>query len=81
MKNLQEATENICRLKGNALALETLLMAVCETLSADQRRQVARSMAQQAEAGQSVLLASAVSEHLVAAYEADVRRLSARVQA
>ncbi len=81
MKNLQEATENICRLKGNALALETLLMAVCETLSAEQRRQVARSMVQQAEAGQSVLLASAVSEHLVAAYEADVRRLSARVQA
>ncbi len=81
MKNLQEATENICRLKGNALALETLLMAVCETLSADQRRQVVRSMAQQAEAGQSVLLASAVSEHVVAAYEADVQRLSARVQA
>ena len=81
MKNLQEATENICRLKGNALALETLLMAVCETLSADQRRQVVRSMAQQAEAGQSVLLASAVSEHVVAAYGADVQRLSARVQA
>lgn len=80
MKTLQEATEKICDLKGNVLALESVITALLSTLSPAQRRLAATHLALEQESAQAVLLGSAVSEVTVAAYGRDVQRLSARLR-
>ena len=79
MKTLQEATEKICDLKGNVLALESVIAALLEVLTPEQRHRVAASLAREQEHAQAALLGSVVSEVTVTAYGRDVQRLSARL--
>jgi hypothetical protein len=79
MKDLQEATENICRLKGSVLALESFVASLIRVLPADALRPLQAEFEQEAEIGQTALLNAKVSEHVLSTYCADVQRLSARV--
>lgn len=77
MKDLQEATERICELKGSLIALDTLLTSVLHVLPDEARRVVMERFAFHAEVARTVLLHESISEHTIAAFEHDVRRIQA----
>jgi hypothetical protein len=77
MKDLQEATERICELKGSLIALETLLTAVLHSMPDDALRSVLQRFAAHAEVARTVLLHVDISEHTIAAFEHDVCRIAA----
>lgn len=77
MKDLQEATERICELKGSLIALDTLLTSVLHVLPDDARRVVMERFAYHAEVARTVLLHESISEHTIAAFEHDVHRIEA----
>lgn len=76
MKNLQDATERICELKGSVLALDALLMALLDGMSPAAREAVRLRFEHHAEVARTVMLNSA-SEHTLAAFDRDVRSSSA----
>lgn len=80
MKNLQEATERICELKGSQVALDAFLPAVVEVLSAPARAKLLDSFDAHAEAARTVLLHADVSDVVLAAFERDVARNRTVVQ-
>jgi len=80
MRNLQDATERICELKGSVLALDALLSALVRQLPDDQRAAVATAFAAHAEVARTVLLHAPISDHTIAAFERDTARLAALVQ-
>ncbi|HET7795210.1 MAG TPA: hypothetical protein VFL64_17635 [Rhizobacter sp.] len=75
MKDLQEATERICELKGSLIALDVLVTAVLRALPHDERQRVLASFAQHAEVARTILLNEPISELTIGAFEHDVRRL------
>lgn len=77
MKNLQEATERICDLKGSLVALDALVTALLVRLPADARPAIASAFALNAEVARNVLLNAPVSDITIAAFERDVARMSA----
>lgn len=77
MNNLQEATEKICELKGNVLALDAVVATLIAGLSGAQQAALAKAFAQHSEVARSVLLNAPISEHTLAAYEHDVQRFAA----
>ena len=77
MKNLQEATEQICDLKGSLVALEALVTAMLGKVPPSSRASLASAFAVNAEVARTVLLNAPVSEVTVAAFEHDVARLLA----
>jgi hypothetical protein len=77
MKNLQQATERICELKGSLIALDALLTAVLHSMPRDARRSVLERFARHAEVARTVLLHGDTSEHTLAAFESDVRTIQA----
>jgi hypothetical protein len=81
MKNLQEATERICDLKGSLVALDALVTALLHVLPQDTRAELARVYEGHAEVARTVLLHAPISEHSIAAFERDVRRTSALIGA
>ncbi len=76
MKNLQEATERICELKGNLVALDALFTAMLSNLPAETRRAVLKTFEAHAEVARTVLLHAPISELTIAAFESDVRRIA-----
>jgi hypothetical protein len=76
MKNLQEATEKICELKGNLVALEALVTALLHSLPSDARAGLLRTFMVHAEVARTVLLHAPISEHTISAFEGEVRRIS-----
>jgi hypothetical protein len=70
MKNLQEATEMICDLKGSLVALDAPVPL---------RDDLLRSFEGNAEVARTVLLHTSISEHTITAFERDVRRMSALI--
>ncbi len=74
MKNLQDATERICELKGSLVALDALVPAVMQALSAPTRARLMASFDEHAEAARTVLLYADVSEFVLATFERDVAR-------
>ena len=74
MKNLQEATERICELKGSLVALDALLPALIEALPASARATVRVSFEAHAEAARTVLLHADISDVVLATFERDVAR-------
>ncbi|WP_295550174.1 serine protease [uncultured Pseudacidovorax sp.] len=74
MKNLQEATERICELKGSLIALDALLPALLEALPPSAHDTLVRSFEAHAEAARTVILNTPVSDHVLAAFERDVAR-------
>lgn len=77
MKDLQEATERICELKGSLIALDALMAAVLHALPEAERHDAMRRFAMHAEVARTVLLHGSVSDHTIAAFEHDVKRLAA----
>lgn len=75
MKNLQDATEKICELKGNLVALDALMTALLRQMPAEARAELARSFALSTEVARTVLLNAPVSDFTVAAFERDVARM------
>lgn len=75
MKDLQEATEQICDLKGTVVALDTLLTVLLQHWPAEQRPGLSATLAAHAEVARTVLLHAPVSEVTRAAFERDVRRV------
>jgi S1-C subfamily serine protease len=74
MKNLQDATERICDLKGSLVALDALLPALLETLPESVHDDVVRSFEAHAEAARTVMLHTDISDLVLAAFERDVAR-------
>ena len=81
MKNLQEATERICDLKGSLVALDALVTALLHVLPQEVRVDLPRAFEVSAEVARTVLLHTSISEHSIAAFERDVRRTSALIGA
>ena len=76
MKNLQEATERICDLKGSLVALDALVTALLHELPAPLRANLLRSFEDNAEVARTVMLHTSISEHTITAFERDVNRMS-----
>lgn len=74
MKNLQEATERICELKGSQIALEALVPALIEGLSAASRAKWLASFDEHAEAARTAMLYADISDLVLASFERDVAR-------
>ena len=74
MKNLQDATERICELKGSQVALDVLVPAVIKALPASTRARVRASFDAHAEAARTVMLHADISELALATFERDVAR-------
>lgn len=77
MRNLQEATERICELKGGLVALDALLPAVIDTLSAAGLNRLTVSFDAHAEVARTLMLNSQMSDVVIAAFEREVARNSA----
>ena len=80
MKNLQEATERICELKGSLIALDALVPALVGALPALERAGMIDSLEAHAEAARTVMLHADISEVVLAAFERDVLRHRAVLQ-
>jgi hypothetical protein len=76
LKNLQEATERICELKGSLVALDALFTALLINLPIEMRQAVLRTFEAHAEVARTVLLHTPISELTIAAFEGDVRRIA-----
>lgn len=74
MRNMQEATERICELKGNLVALEALVTAMMKVLPAEAQEELKGVFEQHAEVARTVLLHVPISEHSITAFETDVGR-------
>jgi len=72
MKNLQEATERICQLKGNLIALDALLPALVETVHPVDQARLTASFEAHAEAARTVLLHTDISDVVLATFEHEV---------
>lgn len=79
MKDLQEATERICDLKGSLVALETLVTAMLHGLPDEVRDALGQTFERHAEVARTVLLNTPTSEHTLAAFERDVQRTAAMI--
>lgn len=80
MKNLQDATERICELKGSLVALDALVPAVLGALGASTRARLMASFDAHAEAARTVLLHADISDVVLATFEFDVARNRAVLQ-
>lgn len=80
MKNLQEATERICELKGSQVALDAFVPAVVDALSESARERLSQSFDDHAEAARTVLLHADVSDVVLTTFERDVARNRALLQ-
>ncbi len=79
MKNLQDATERICELKGSILALDALVTALGSVLPPDDKAAFQAQLSRHAELMRTALLHAPVSEHTIAAFEHDLQRTVAMV--
>ncbi|MBN9430060.1 MAG: serine protease [Burkholderiales bacterium] len=77
MKDLQEATERICELKGSLIALDALLPPLLEALPPATHATLVRSFEAHAEAARTVMLNTPISDHVLAAFERDIARTRA----
>lgn len=74
MKNLQEATERICELKGSLVALDAMVPAVIDAFGESARDKLMSSFDARTEAARTVLLNAVVSDVVIATFERDVAR-------
>lgn len=77
MKNLQDATEKICELKGSIVAMDALLASILKVLPEAARRELLEAFVEHTEIARTVLLHTPISELTIASFERDVRRNSA----
>lgn len=77
LKNLQEATERICELKGSLVTLDALLPALVQMLPPQSRTQLMESFESHAEAARTVMLHADISDLVLNTFERDVTRYRA----
>lgn len=77
MKNLQEATERICELKGSLVALDALLPSLVEMLPPAVRARLKTAFEIHAEAARTVMLHADISDVVLSTFERDVARYKA----
>lgn len=77
MKNLQEATEKICELKGSLVAMDALLASLLKVLPDAARRELLQAFEELSEVARTVLLHAPISDITIAAFERDVARSGA----
>ena len=75
MNNLQEATERICELKGNVVALDALCTALLQQLAPPARERFRKTFEGWAEIARTAMLNAEISEHSIAAFENDTTRI------
>lgn len=80
MKNLQEATERICELKGNLVAVDAFSSALLQTLAPPLRERFRRAYEGSVEVARTSMLNAEISELSIAAFEHDVARVLALVE-
>lgn len=80
MKNLQEATERICELKGSLVALDALVLAAIGSLSDSTRAGLMATFDAHAEAARTVMLHADISDVVLATFERDVARNRATLE-
>jgi hypothetical protein len=81
MKNLQDATEKICELKGSLVAVNALLASILKVLPDHARQDLLRSFMEHSEVARTVLLHAPISESTISAFERDVARDGALIEA
>ncbi len=81
MKNLQEATERICELKGSQVAMAALVPAILEALPAPALAKLMASFDAHAEAARTAMLHADISDLVLASFERDVVSHRALLQA
>ena len=81
MKNLQDATEKICELKGSLVAVNALLASILKVLPDHARQELLRTFSEHSEVARTVLLHAPISESTILAFERDVARDSALIEA
>ncbi len=79
MRNLQEATERICELKGSVLALDALVAAMLRQMPQAARTELQGAFASHSEFARTALLHAPISEHTIASFERDVARMAALI--
>lgn len=77
LKNLQEATERICELKGSLVTLDALLPALVQALPPQARTRLTASFESHAEAARTVMLHADISDLVLNTFERDVARYHA----
>jgi S1-C subfamily serine protease len=80
LKNLQEATERICELKGSLVALDALVPALVEALPGAAGARLLASFDANAEAARTAMLNAAISDVVLSAFERDVARTRVLLQ-
>lgn len=81
MKNLQEATERICELKGSLLALDALVTALLQDMPHAQRTALLQTFERNVEIARSALLHAPISDLSIAVFDNDVQRTSTLIGA
>lgn len=79
MKNLQEATEMICDLKGSVVALDAVLTALVAQMPIEARSGLLAQFVGNAELARTVLLHADISEHTIAGFERDAKRFASLI--
>lgn len=74
MKDLQEATENICNLKGGLIAQQAVMQALLRALPPIAWPAVEKAIQEESEIARVVLLNGQVSEHVVAGFELGIQQ-------
>lgn len=77
MNNLQEATERICELKGNIVAMDAVCTALLQEMPPAARARFRRAFEACTEIARTSMLNVPISEHSIAAFERDVGRMVA----
>ncbi len=80
MKDLQEITERICELKGNLIAIDALMTAITQSMSAEDRARLATVFSRNTEVTRALLLHAEISDISIAAFEHDAARMQALLQ-
>jgi hypothetical protein len=81
MKNLQQATERICELKGNVLALDALCTALLRELAPPARKRFRETYDGLTEIAHTAMLNADISEYSIAAFEHDTARIGSLIDA
>lgn len=79
MNNLQQATERICELKGNVVALDALCAALLQQLAPPARERFRATFEGWAELAHTAMLNADISEHALAAFDHDAARIGALI--